>query len=74
VDIVGKGEITALGAEKVDVEYDKEADMFYISFSSNTPADDSELTDNDIIIRYRDKRVFSLKMLHFSKRHKPKSD
>jgi len=69
-----KSEIITLSAEKMDVEYDEEADVLYISFSHNTPADDSELTDNDIIIRYKDKRIIGLTVLHFLERHKPKGD
>lgn len=69
---MAKSEIITLSAEKMDVEYDKEADVLYISFSPSTPADDSELTDNDIIIRYKDKRIIGLTVLHFSERRKPK--
>lgn len=71
---MAKSEIITLSAEKMDVEYDKETDALYISFSPGTPADDSELTDNDIIIRYKDKRIIGLTVLHFSERHKPKKD
>jgi len=54
------------------VDYDKEADVLYISFSPDTPTDDSELTDNDIIIRYKNKKIIGLTVLHLSKRRKKK--
>ncbi|WP_287583920.1 DUF2283 domain-containing protein [Candidatus Borrarchaeum sp.] len=54
--------------EKVDVSYDKERDVLYISFGHSQPADDSELTDKDIIIRYKDNKVIGLSVLSFSKR------
>lgn len=40
--------------EKISVRsnYDKEADVLYLNFKKSARADDSELTDDDIIIRY----------------------
>ena len=32
--------------------YDKEADVLYLNFKKPSHADDSELTDDDLIIRY----------------------
>ena len=32
--------------------YDKEADVLYINFKKPSHADDSGLTDDDVIIRY----------------------
>jgi len=69
---MAKSQVVALSAEKMEVEYDKEADVLYIAFSPNTPADDSELTDNDIIIRYKNKKIIGLTVLHFSERRKEK--
>jgi uncharacterized protein YuzE len=54
--------------EKVDVSYDKERDVLYISFGHPQTADDSELTDKEIIIRYKDNKVVGLTVLSFSKR------
>jgi len=69
---MAKSEVVALRPEKMEIEYDKEADVLYISFSPNTLADDSELTDNDIIIRYKNTRIIGLTVLHFSERRKKK--
>lgn len=38
--------------EGLDVECDREGDVLYISFGSPTAADDAELPDNDVIVRY----------------------
>lgn len=50
---MAKSEIVALSIEVVDVEYDEKADVLYISFSPDSQADDSELTENDVVIRYK---------------------
>ncbi|RCV65815.1 Protein of unknown function (DUF2283) [Methanophagales archaeon] len=42
--------------EKLDINYDRDRDVLYISFGP--PADDdAELLDSDIIIRYRGERA-----------------
>ncbi|MFH0925069.1 MAG: DUF2283 domain-containing protein [bacterium] len=48
--------------------YDKEADVLYINFKKPSHADDSELTDDDIIIRYEKGEVIGITILHASKR------
>jgi len=70
---MAKGEIVALSTEAVDVEYDEKADVLYILFSLDSLADDSELTDNDVIIRYRNGKIIGLTVLHFSERRKRKA-
>jgi len=62
---MAKSEIVALSTEAVDV--------LCISFSPDTLADDSELTDNDIVIRYKNGKIIGLPVLHFSERHKQKA-
>jgi len=69
---MAKSKVVALSTEKMEVDYDKEADVLYISFSPGTPTDDAELTDNDIIIRYKNKKIIGLTVLHLSKRRKKK--
>jgi len=54
--------------EQIDVLYDKDRDVLYISFGPSQEADDSELLENDVIIRYRGKKVIGLTILSFSKR------
>lgn len=48
--------------------YDSEADVLYINFKRPSRADDSELTDEDIVIRYEGDEIVGLTILHASKR------
>jgi len=48
--------------------YDAEADVLYINFKKPANATDSELTDDDVIIRYEGDEVIGLTILHASKR------
>ena len=48
--------------------YDPEADVLYINFKKPSHADDSELTDDDIIIRYEKNEIVGITVLHASKR------
>jgi len=48
--------------------YDAEADTLYVNFKKPSVATDSELTDNDVIVRYENGEVVGLTILHASKR------
>ncbi len=48
--------------------YDAEADTLYINFKKPSHATDSEITDDDIIIRYEDDTIVGVTVLHASKR------
>ena len=48
--------------------YDAEADVLYLNFKKPSTATDSELTDEDIIVRYEGNEVIGLTVLHASKR------
>lgn len=48
--------------------YDEEADALYINFKRPSVADDSDLTDEDVIVRYEGDEVIGLTVLHASKR------
>lgn len=48
--------------------YDAEADVLYINFKKPSFATDSELTDDDVIVRYENDDVVGLTILHASKR------
>lgn len=48
--------------------YDREADVLYINFKKPSHATDSEITDDDVIIRYEGDDVIGLTILHASKR------
>ena len=47
--------------------YDAEANVLYISFEHPSPSTDSELTDEDVIVRYRGEEMIDLTILHASK-------
>ena len=57
---------------KVILDYDKEADILYVSFDKPQKATDSELNDNGIIIRFRDKKIIGITILDASKRNEDK--
>jgi uncharacterized protein YuzE len=48
--------------------YDAEADVLYINFKKPSHATDSELSEDDVIIRHEGKDIVGLTILHASKR------
>jgi uncharacterized protein YuzE len=54
--------------QQVSMSYDAEADVLYVNFNSPNVADDSELTDDDIIIRYAGDDIIGYTVLNASKR------
>ena len=54
--------------EDIDIFSDKDHDVLYISFGEIQEADDSKLTDDDVIVRYRKGRIIGVTVLEFSKR------
>ncbi|MGQ9627070.1 MAG: DUF2283 domain-containing protein [Anaerolineae bacterium] len=60
--------LTKLPFNQIWATYDREADVLYLNFKKPSHADDSELTDNDIIIRYEGDEVVGITILHASKR------
>jgi uncharacterized protein YuzE len=48
--------------------YDQEADVLYVNFRKPAIATDSELQENDVIVRYDGTEVVGLTILHASKR------
>lgn len=48
-------------------DYDKEADVLYISFERPQQATDSEMEADDIIVRRRGKRIVGLTILRASR-------
>jgi len=65
---MAKTEQVRLSPESVDVEYDEKGDVLYIAFSHDTVADESELTDKDVLVRYKGNKIIGLTVLHFSER------
>lgn len=57
-----------INPSKIEIFYDKEADVLYISFNKPKKADDSEITDNDIIIRYKKGKIIGITILNASRK------
>ena len=57
-----------LSHPRIWTAYDKQADVLYINFKKPSHADDSELTDDDIIIRYEKGIVIGVTVLNASTR------
>lgn len=62
--------LTVSKVEKLDVDYDEEADVLYISFGPPTEASDSRILDNDIILHFRGPRITGITVPSFKKRLK----
>jgi uncharacterized protein YuzE len=50
--------------------YDTEADTLYVNYKKPSHATDSEMTEDDVIIRYEGEEVIGFTVLHASKRIK----
>ncbi len=54
---------------RLQASYDEEGDVLYVHFGRQPrPATDSELTDDDIIVRYDGDEIIGLTILHASHR------
>lgn len=63
-------DVLKLAYKQIWTTYDKGADVLYINFKKPSHADDSKLTDDDIIIRYENNKVVGITILNASKRQK----
>lgn len=50
------------------MSYDAEADTLYVNYKKPSHATDSELTDDDVIVRYEGDEVVGFTILHASRR------
>ena len=57
-----------LKLKDVKLDYDEEGDVLYICFGKPYPADDSELTDEGVIVRTRENRIVGLTILNAGQR------
>ena len=55
-------------ANRMWIDYDREADVLYISLKRPQKATDSEMLENGILVRYRGSQVVGLTILDASKR------
>ena len=54
--------------KRIWYSYDEEADVLYLNFRKPAHTTDSELTNDDIIIRYENGKIIGLTILNASKR------
>ncbi len=58
--------VMRLPSKHVWIDYDKEADVVYINFQKPQMATDSELLDNNILIRTMDGKVVGITIMNAS--------
>ena len=54
--------------ERSKLSYDAEGDVLYIHFGDPQPADDSDITDEGVIVRLREGRIVGLTILNAAKK------
>ncbi|MGC8787377.1 MAG: DUF2283 domain-containing protein [Anaerolineae bacterium] len=57
-----------LPAQRFWVDYDSEADVLYISFQRPQKATDTKMTDDGILLRYREDQLVGITVLDASTR------
>ena len=63
--------LLGISQKKIWVDYDELADVLYVNFKKPSHADDSDITDDDVIIRYEKGQVVGMTFLNASKRRRP---
>jgi uncharacterized protein YuzE len=61
-------ELLRVPFERMWSSYDREAEVLYLSFKKPSHADDSVLSDDDVIVRYEGSEVVGITVLHASRR------
>ncbi len=61
-------QLLSIPFKRIWYSYDEEADVLYLNFKKPSRADDSELTDDDVIIRYEGEEIVGVTILNASKR------
>ncbi len=62
--------VLAMPFRRVWFFYDEEADVLYVNFKRPSRADDAELTDDNVIVRYEKDEIVGMTVLNASKRMK----
>ena len=62
--------LVGIPARKYWVDYDEEADVLYVSFDRPQKATDTEMTDDGLLLRYRDDSLVGITVLNASTRSK----
>jgi len=61
-------ELIQIPYKNIWYSYDEEADVLYLNFKKPSHADNSEMTDDDVIIRYEKGEIIGITILNASKR------
>ena len=61
-------EKASVSLEKIDLDYDEEADVLYISFGKPKEAQDSIEIEDGIIYRIADNEIVGITITHFKDR------
>lgn len=64
-------QVLQLHQNHIWLSYDEEADVLYLSFKKPSHADDSELLDNDVIVRYENDEIVGMTVMNASKKVNP---
>lgn len=59
-----------LHQKNIWLSYDEKADVLYLNFKKPSHADDSELLDNDVIVRYEGEEIVGMTIMNASKKTK----
>ena len=54
--------------ERTKLSYDPQGDVLYISFGDPLPSDDSDITDEGVVVRLREGRIVGLTVLNAKKK------
>lgn len=60
-------QVLQLHQKNIWLSYDEEADVLYVNFKKPNRADDSELLDNDVLIRYEGEEIVGMTIMNASK-------
>ncbi len=61
-------QLLKLPSQRIWANYDEEADVLYLNFKKPSHADDAELTENDVLIRYEKGEIVGVTILHAGRR------
>lgn len=60
--------LSRVGAQRLWIDYDEEADALYVNFQKPQRATESELLENGVIVRYRGNKLVGMVIFDASKR------
>jgi uncharacterized protein YuzE len=69
-EALAKSVLTLSKLERLDVDYEEEADVLYISFGRPVAASDSKVLENDVVVRYKGEKIVGITVPSLKKRLK----